>query len=178
MGKTERGAIWLDNKLLPSYDYWQFWRNTDDRDVIKFLKMFTDLKIEKINEIKNKDINTLKILLANEATTMLHGKIAANKAEQTAKSTFENKSVGDSLPTIKIKKEKFKSGLNIIDIVFASNLLNSKSEVRRMINNKGIKINNITVENEQLKIFLDTFNNENNLKLSVGKKKHAIIKLI
>ena len=178
MGKTERGAIWLDNKLLSSYDYWQFWRNIDDRDVIKFLKMFTDLKIEKINEIKNKDINTLKILLANEATTMLHGKIAANKAEQTAKSTFENKSVGDNLPTIKIKKEKFKSGLNIIDIVFASNLLNSKSEVRRMINNKGIKINNITVENEQLKIFLDTFNNENNLKLSVGKKKHAIIKLI
>ena len=178
MGKTERGAIWLDNKLLSSYDYWQFWRNTDDRDVIKFLKMFTDLKIEKINEIKNKDINTLKILLANEATTMLHGKIAANKAEQTAKSTFENKSVGDSLPTIKIKKEKFKNGLNIIDVVFASNLLNSKSEVRRMINNKGIKINNITVENEQLKIFLNTFNNENNLKLSVGKKKHAIIKLI
>ena len=178
MGKTERGAIWLDNKLLSSYDYWQFWRNTDDRDVIKFLKMFTDLKIEKINEIKNKDINTLKILLANEATTMLHGKIAANKAEQTAKSTFENKSVGDSLPTIKIKKEKFKNGLNIIDVVFASNLLNSKSEVRRMINNKGIKINNITVENEHLKIFLNTFNNENNLKLSVGKKKHAIIKLI
>ena len=178
MGKTERGAIWLDNKLLSSYDYWQFWRNTDDRDVIKFLKMFTDLKIEKINEIKNKDINTLKILLANEATTMLHGKIAANKAEQTAKSTFENKSVGDSLPTIKIKKEKFRSGLNIIDIVFTSNLLNSKSEVRRMIKNKGIKINNLTVENEQLKIFLNTFNNENNLKLSVGKKKHAIIKLI
>ena len=82
------------------------------------------------------------------------------------------------MPTIKVKKEKFKSGINIIDIVFASNLLNSKSEVRRMINNKGIKINNITVENEQLKIFLDTFNNENNLKLSVGKKKHAIIKLI
>ncbi len=178
MGKTERGAIWLDNKLLSSYDYWQFWRNTDDRDVIKFLKMFTDLKIEKINEIKNKDINSLKILLANKATTMLHGKIAANKAEQTAKSTFENKLVGDSLPTIKIKKEKFKNGLNIIDIVFTSNLLNSKSEVRRMIKNKGIKINNVTVENEQLKISLNTFNNENNLKLSVGKKKHAIIKLI
>jgi len=178
MGKTEKGAIWLDNKLLSSYDYWQFWRNTDDRDVIRFLKMFTDLKIKKINEFKNKDINQLKILLANEATTMLHGKVAANKAEQTAKNTFENKSIGDSLPTTKIKKEKFSNGINIIDLVATSNLLSSKSEIRRMIKNRGIKINNIAVENEKLNISLNSFDNENNLKLSIGKKKHVIVKLI
>ncbi len=178
MGKTEKGAIWLDSKLFSSYDYWQFWRNTDDRDVIKFLKFFTDLDTKKIDSIKSNDINKLKILLANEATTMLHGKIAANKAEQTAKSTFENKLVGDGLPTIKIDKEKFDNGFNIIDLVVASNLLSSKGEVRRMIKNKGIKINNITIEDEQLNISLNTFNNENNLKLSLGKKKHVIVKLI
>ena len=84
MGKTERGAIWLDKNLLSPYDYWQFWRNIDDRDVLRFLKMFTDLDLEKINEIKNENVNKLKIILANEATSMLHGKIAAQKAEETA----------------------------------------------------------------------------------------------
>ena len=85
MGKTEKGAVWLDNKFLSSYNYWQFWRNTDDRDVIKFLKMFTDLELEKIEKFKNENINKLKIILANEATSLLHGKAAATKAEKTAK---------------------------------------------------------------------------------------------
>ena len=178
MGKTEKGAIWLDSKLLSSYDYWQFWRNTDDRDVLQFLKMFTDLEIKKIEEIKSKDINYLKIILANEATSMLHGKDAAKKAEQTAKSTFENKSFGGDLPTINLKKEKINNGINIIDLVITSNLLTSKSEVRRMIKNKGIKVNNETVEDEKLNISLDNFNKDNFLKLSHGKKKHVIIKII
>ena len=108
MGKTEKGAIWLDKKLLSPYDYWQFWRNTDDRDVIKFLKMFTDKKISEIEEIKNRDINELKIILANEATTMLHGKIAAVKAAETAKKTFTSGSFGDDLPVVKIKKKNLK----------------------------------------------------------------------
>ena len=106
MGKTESGAIWLDKKLLPSYDYWQFWRNTDDRDVLKFIKMFTDLKLEKIEEIKNKDINHLKIILANETTKMLHGKSAAHKAEQTAINTFEKKIYWRRLAFYKAKKRK------------------------------------------------------------------------
>ena len=177
MGKTEKGAIWLDSKLLSSYDYWQFWRNTDDRDVLQFIKMFTDLEIKKIEEIKSKDINYLKIILANEATSMLHGKNAAKKAEQTAKSTFENKSIGRDLPTINLKKEKVNNGINIIDLVIISNLLTSKSEVRRMIKNKGIKVNNETVEDEKLNISLDNFNKNNFLKLSHGKKKHVIIKI-
>jgi len=177
MGKTEKGAIWLDKKLLSSYNYWQFWRNTDDRDVIKFLKMFTDLNLEKIEKIKDKNINQLKILLANEATSMLHGKDAANKAEQTAKKTFENKSIGNDLPSVNIEKEKFAKGINIMDIVVLSKLLNSKSEVRRTIKNKGIKINNKTVETDQLNIFLNDFD-KNILKLSHGKKNHIIIKII
>ena len=176
MGKTEKGAIWLDKKLLSPYDYWQFWRNTDDRDVIKFLKMFTDKKISEIEEIKDRDIHELKIILANEATTMLHGKIAAVKAAETAKKTFTSGSFGDDLPVVKIKREKFESGLNIVDLVVESKLLNSKSEVRRMIKNLGIKVNNKTIESDKITILLSEFNNSV-LKLSQGKKKHILIKL-
>jgi len=178
MGKTEKGAVWLDKKLLPPYDYWQFWRNTDDRDVLRFLQMFTDLTLKKIEELKNKNINQLKILLANEATAMLHGEPASKKAAQTAKNTFEKKSIGDDLPSVKIKKEKLTNGINIIDLVIASNLSNSKSEVKRMIKNKGIKINNETVENDKLNVSLNNFNQENFLKLSHGKKNHVILKIV
>ena len=178
MGKTEKGAVWLEKNLLSPYDYWQFWRNTDDRDVLKFLKMFTDLKIEKIEEIKNNNINELKILLANEATTMLHGKSAAKKAEQTAKKTFDKRSVGDDLPLININKREIEKGVNIVDLVVSSNLIKSKSEVRRTIKNKGIKINNETIEDDKKIISIHNFNNENYLKLSHGKKNHVIIKMI
>ena len=178
MGKTEKGAIWLDKKLLSSYDYWQFWRNTDDRDVLRFLKMFTDLNLQKIEEIKNKNINKLKVILANEATAMLHGKAATQKAEQTAKNTFEKKSIGEDLPSINLKKEEVINGINIVDLVITSNLLNSKNEVRRMIKNKGIKVNNIPVENDQFNVSLNNFEKENYLKLSHGKKKHVIFRII
>ena len=178
MGKTEKGAIWLDKKLLSSYDYWQFWRNTDDRDVLRFLKMFTDLNLQKIEEIKNKNINQLKVILANEATAMLHGKAATQKAEQTAKNTFEKKSIGEDLPSINLKKEEVINGINIVDLVITSNLLNSKSEVRRMIKNKGIKVNNIPVENDKFNVSLNNFEKENFLKLSHGKKKHVIFRII
>ena len=178
MGKTEKGAIWLDEKLLSPYDYWQFWRNTDDRDVIKFLQMFTDLKLEKIEQIKNNNINQLKILLANETTSMMHGKVAAQKAEQTAKDTFEKRSIGESLPLVNIKKKELINGINILDLVIAANLLSSKSEVRRMIKNKGIKINNETVEDDKLTVTLNNFNQDNSIKLSHGKKNHVILKIV
>jgi len=177
MGKTEKGAIWLDKKLLSAYDYWQFWRNTDDRDVLRFLQMFTDLSLERIEVLKNKNINQLKIILANETTSMLHGKVAAVKAEQTAKNTFEKKSVGTDLPTLVLKKEEVINGINIIDLVTASNLSNSKSEVRRMIKNKGIKVNNKIIESDKFNISLNSFSEENFLKLSHGKKNHVIIKI-
>jgi len=177
MGKTEKGAVWLDSKLLSSYDYWQFWRNTDDRDVIKFLKMFTDLELTKIDKLKDENINNLKIILANEATSLLHGKAAALKAEKTAKNIFEKGSIGDDLPVINISKNDISKGLNIIDLVVTAKLLNSKSEVRRTIKNKGIKINNKAVENEKLNISINNFDNKNMLKLSHGKKNHVILKL-
>ena len=177
MGKTETGAIWLDKKLLSSYDYWQFWRNTDDRDVIKFLKMFTDVDLKKINQIKDDDINKLKILLANEATSMLHGKKAANMAQETAKKTFESGSIGSDLPSIKLSKKQIEGGMNLIDLVVVSKFLNSKSEVRRTIKNRGIKINNEIVDDEKLIISIEHFTKENFLKLSHGKKKHIIIRI-
>jgi len=177
MGKTEKGAVWLDKKLLTPYDYWQFWRNTDDRDVLKFIKMFTDIEVNKIDELKNKDINSLKIILANEATTMLHGKAAAKKAEESAKNVFEKGLIGDDLRSISVDKTKMQNGVNIIDLVVDTKLLNSKSEVRRTIKNKGIKINNSTIEDEKLVVTLKDFLGENYIKISHGKKNHVIVKL-
>ena len=176
MGKTEKGAVWLDKKLLSSYDYWQFWRNTDDRDVIKFLKMFTDKDVSEIEKIKDKNINDLKALLANEATTLLHGKAAAIKASETAKKTFAGGS-GDELPVIQIKKDQINNGLNIIDLSIKTNLFSSKSEIRRTIKNSGLKINNSTVTDENLAINVSDFE-DNVLKLSHGKKNHVLIKII
>ena len=176
MGKTEKGAVWLDKKLLSSYDYWQFWRNTDDRDVVKFLKMFTDKDVSEIESIKDKNINDLKTLLANETTTLLHGEAAAVKASETAKKTFAGGS-GDELPVIKIKKDQINNGLNIIDLSIKTNLFSSKSEIRRTIKNSGLKINNSTVTDENLVINVSNFENDV-LKLSHGKKKHVLIKII
>ena len=175
MGKTEKGAVWLDKNLLSPYDYWQFWRNTDDRDVIKFLKMFTNKKVSEIEIIKNKNINELKILLANETTAMLHGKAAAKKASETAEKTFTAGSFGDDLPVIKLKKVEI-NNINIIDFLFKSNLLKSKSEVRRAIKNFGIKVNNNTIDKQVTNITVDDFK-DNILKLSHGKKNHVLFKI-
>ena len=177
MGKTEQGAVWLDKKFLSSYDYWQYWRNTDDRDVLRFLKMYTDLTIEKIEEIKNKEINHLKIILANECTKMLHGKKEAKLAEETAKKTFNERSTGDGLPVIKIQQSQIDQKLDIINLVLHSKLENSKGEIRRIIKNKGIKINNSTVNDEKLLITNKLFDNNKSLKLSIGKKRHIKVEL-
>ena len=177
MGKTETGAVWLDKKLLSSYDYWQFWRNTDDRDVIKFLKMFTDLNVNEIDEIKNEDINQLKIKLANEATAMLHGKKDAEEAASTAKQTFEQNLSGEGLPTYNISKNKINNKLTILELISSTKIDISKSEIRRLIKGKAIKINNKTVEDEKYLIKNETFSENNFLKLSIGKKKHIKIQL-
>merc|ERR1711991_289428 len=150
MGKTETGAVWLDEKLLSSYDYWQFWRNVDDRDVIKFLKMFTDLNSEEIDKIKNEDINQLKIKLANETTTMLHGKKAAQNSEQAAKEAFSGTSLGSNLPSIKIKSKDINKHMNIIDLIILSKFESSKSEIRRLFKGNAIKINDTLIKDDKL----------------------------
>ena len=180
MGKTERGAIWLNKKMLSPYEYWQFWRNTDDKDVINFLKIFTDLDLGEIENVKNKnqDINKLKILLANETTTMLHGSKAAKDSESTAQKTFGDKSIGKNLPFVKIKKLIISNGVNILDIVLQCKLASSKNEVRRLIKNNGLKINNEVVTDESKIINVNNFDNDNNMKVSHGKKQHVIVKII
>jgi len=176
MGKTETGAIWLDKKFLSPYDYWQFWRNTDDRDVIKFLNIFTDLESDKIKELQSNDINKLKVILANETTSMLHGKKAAQMSEQAAKEAFSGNVLGSNLPTIKIKSKDLDKKVNIIDLIILSKLENSKSEIRRLIKGNGIKINDEIISDEKL-IIDDKFFNKNYLKLSIGKKRHIKIEL-
>jgi tyrosyl-tRNA synthetase len=176
MGKTETGAIWLDKKFLSSYDYWQFWRNTDDRDVIKFLKFFTDLKVEEIENLNNNNINELKILLANKTTEMLHGKNDAKKAENIARETFSDNSSGSNLPSIKIKQNLMNKEFNIIDLIILSKLEKSKSEIRRLIKGNAIKINNEVINDERFVIDKKLFN-ENYCKLSIGKKRHLKIEL-
>jgi len=175
MGKTVSGAVWLDKKILSPYDYWQFWRNVDDRDVSKFLKIFTDLSIDEIEKIKNQDINLQKITLANEATSMLHGKKEAQASSETAKKTFSENSLGSELPSISINKDQLNKKINIIDLIILSKLETSKSEIRRLIKGNGVKINNELVTDEKLIITKDLFNN-NFIKISLGKKRHLKVK--
>jgi len=180
MGKTEKGAVWLDRKMHSPYNYWQFWRNTDDKDVINFLKLFTDLDLNKITDLENstQNINKLKILLANEATSMLHGNKSAKDSESTAKKTFEEKSIGKNLPLVKIKKYLINDSISLFEIVLLSKLANSKGEIRRMIKNKGLRINNQIVTDEKKIIYLSDFDNEKIMKISHGKKQHIILKII
>jgi len=179
MGKTEDGAIWLNEKLLSSYDYWQFWRNTNDNDVKNFLYYFTEIDSSELEKITNneKNINNLKILLANEATKILHGEKKAIESENTAKETFDGTGMGQNLPVILIKGTMLKNGINVVDFLNNTKILNSKSEIRRAIKEKGIKINDIVLEDEKKIINLNEFTESNYIKISYGKKKHFKIKI-
>ncbi len=177
MGKTEKGAVWLDEKLFSSYDYWQFWRNSDDRDIIKFLKFFTDIEINNIQKFeKEKQINDLKVILANEATKILHGKMKSSKAEKTAIDIFKLGKINKDLPTKKVFKEDIEKGLKLLELLVNTNIINSKSEVRRAVKNNGIKINDLLVTDENKVLSFSDFKNDY-LKISFGKKKHFLFKI-
>jgi len=178
MGKTEKGAVWLNEELFSSYEYWQFWRNTNDADVEKFLKFFTEIDLNKLNEIieKEKNINNLKILLANEATKILHGEQKALEAEKTAKETFDGSGVGKNLPEIKINKKLIDQGISILDLISNNKIFSSKSEARRAMQEKGIKINDKLETDEKRIIKFNDFINSEYLKISHGKKRHYLIK--
>ena len=156
--------------MLSPYDYWQFWRNTDDRDVVKFLKMFTTISINEIEKIKDKNINDLKIILANKTTEMLHGEKSAKECEKMAVSTFKDNSSGENLPNIKINKETL--GKNIVELAAYVTKDISKSEIRRMIKANGIKIDNQLISDEKFIIDKELFLEKGFIKLSIGKKKH------
>ena len=180
MGKTVDGAVWLNKDMLTPYDYWQFWRNVDDRDVFRFLKLFTDLNIAEINDLEHKkdlDINNVKVLLANAATEMLHGKDNSILSEKTANDVFKNEGSSENLPSINVKFDKnIDIYLNeqIVEVGFTS----SKSEARKLIKNSGVKINRVLVSDELKILSINDFDKNKELLVSVGKKKHFIIKLL
>ncbi len=178
MGKTEKGAVWLDKKMFSPYDYWQFWRNTADEDVNKFLKYFTEIEINKLSNIINseKDINKLKILLANEATKILHGEKAAKESEITAKETFQGTGVSKNLPQINLSHSDLEKGINILDLLYLNKIVSSKSDARRAIKGNGIKINDKLIIDEKKIINKNDLENNNFIKVSYGKKKHFLIK--
>ena len=181
MGKTANGAVWLNSDLCSPWDYWQFWRNTEDKDVIKFLKLFTEISLKEINKLKElqgAEINEAKIILANSATALLHGEDEKNKALETAKSIFQN--IGDqkNLPIIYFSPEQILKEVSILDCMIESNYLaNSKGEARRLIRGSAVKINDITIKDENKKINQLDFKDINQIRLSAGKKKHILIKI-
>ena len=179
MGKTADGAIWLNEEFFSSYDYWQFWRNIDDRDVFRFLKLFTDLSIDEIDKIESDskdDINLAKIILANHATTLLHGKDAASIAEQTAQDTFSSDSISENLPKISLLEKDFINPVYIYDLIVKIGFSNSKSEARKLIRGHGVKLNQSIVKDELYELILEDVLN-NKAMISVGKKKHFIVEV-
>ena len=179
MGKTANGAIWLNSNLCSPWDYWQFWRNTEDKDVIRFLKLFTEISLDeiiKLEKLEGAEINDAKIILANAATTLLHGKDATEKAIETAKNVFENKGGDANLPIITFSNTQLAEGIPILECLINNNYLaSSKGEARRLIRGSGVKLSDITISDENLKINNSYFVKDKKIKLSVGKKKHILI---
>jgi len=178
MGKTAAGAVWLNSDLLSPYDYWQFWRNTEDADVERFLKLFTELSLEEIAQFdfKSAKINDAKIVLATEATTMLHGRVAAERAAQTAADTFSGAGVSADLPEIFVDGARLAQGIPISELLVEANFAASNSEGRRLIKGNGVSLNDEKVTDESARIDLNHFAGATP-KLSKGKKQHALVKI-
>ena len=180
MGKTASGAVWLNEDHLSPYDYWQFWRNVDDRDVIKFLKLFTDLDENFISECEGKiktNINDVKIILANEATKMLHGQEKTNIAEQTAKEIFQEKGSAIGMPTLQLDADSIEDEVYIYDLIVKMKFASSKTESRKLIRGNGVKLNKEIVRDEMQSLKLKDLIDANETVISVGKKKYFNVKV-
>jgi tyrosyl-tRNA synthetase len=180
MGKTEGGAVWLNADMTSPYDYWQFWRNTEDADVIRLLKVFTTLpmdEIRKLEKLEGAEINEAKKILAHEATKLCHGEQAALDAAATAQKVFEQGGVGGDLPSIVIDAARLSSGISLLDLLVETGLAASKGEAKRLIAGGGAKLNDNKIENESASASDKDLTGEGYIKLSAGKKKHALVKL-
>jgi tyrosyl-tRNA synthetase len=180
MGKTAAGAVWLDANLKSPYDYWQHWRNTEDDDVVRFLKLFTILplgEIAKLGTLKGSEINEAKKVLATEATALVHGRQAADEAAGTARKTFEEGSLAETLPTVEIPRAELVSGLGILT-AFAEKaaLVASNGEARRQVKSGGLKVNDVTVNDEKMMLTDKDLTPEGVIKLSLGKKRHVLLR--
>lgn len=178
MGKTEDGAVWLSADKLSPYGYYQYWRNAEDADVIRFLKLFTELPMEQIAELEKlqgSEINEAKKVLAFEATKLCHGEAAATEAAETARRTFEEGGSAEGLPTINISREKLAAGIPAFVLFKDAGLAASGGEARRLIAGGGARINDEKIQNDQQMITLDSVSDSSNIKLSAGKKKHVLV---
>jgi tyrosyl-tRNA synthetase len=179
MGKTAAGAVWLNADLVSPYEYWQYWRNTEDADVARFLKLFTTLplsEIDRLAALKDAEINEAKKVLATEATALVHGRAAADQAAATARTTFEEGGLGASLPSVEVPRAELKAGLSVLAAFVKAGLAGSNGEVRRAIANNAILINDVRVTSEKAVIGEADVTKDGVVKLSLGRKRHVLLK--
>ncbi len=179
MGKTAQGAVWLNAEMLSPYDYWQFWRNTEDGDVGRFLKLFTDLplkEIKRLEKLEGAEINEAKKVLATEATALAHGRAAADEAAETARRTFVEGQAAEGLPTIEVALEELKAGIGLLTAMVRAGLASSNGEARRSVQGGGLRVNDVAVKDERASLTLALLNAEGVIKLSMGKKRHVLIR--
>jgi tyrosyl-tRNA synthetase len=179
MGKTAQGAVWLNADQFSPYDFWQYWRNVEDADVVKFLKLFTILpmgEIEKLAALQGGEINEAKKVLATEATALLHGRDAANTAAETARQTFEQGTIAESLPTVEISAGELETGAGILGLFVKAGLVASNGEARRQIKGGGLRVNDAAVTDEKMVLTSSNLTPEGVIKLSMGKKKHVLLR--
>ena len=179
MGKTAAGALWLNADMVSPYDYWQYWRNTEDGDVVRFLKLFTVLpldEIERLAQLRGADINEAKKVLATEATALVHGRAAADGAADTARRTFEEGGVAETLPTIEISPTELEKGIGVLAAFVKAGLVTSNGEARRQIKGGGLRVNDAVVTDERMVLRTSDLTQEGVIKLSLGKKRHVLLK--
>ena len=181
MGKTALGAVWLNEERLSNYDYWQYWRNVEDADVGRFLRLFTELPLQEIDsleKLEGAEINDAKILLADHATTLCRGVDAAESASRTARDTFERRGLGDELPAYSVPRESLSDGISVVEAFKLVGLGKSNGEVRRLIRGGGARINDVAVRLENHAVTMDDLDKNGVVKLSAGKKRHAVLRPI
>jgi tyrosyl-tRNA synthetase len=179
MGKTAAGAVWLAPDLMSPYDYWQYWRNTEDVDVPRFLKLFTVLpldEVERLAALKGQELNEAKKVLATEATTLVHGRAAAEEAAETARRTFEEGAVAETLPTIEVPRAEFEQGVGVLNAFVRAGLVTSTSEARRQIQSGGLRVNDAAVSDERMTLNAGHLSGEGVVKLSRGRKRHVLLR--
>jgi tyrosyl-tRNA synthetase len=178
MGKTAAGAVWLNADLLSPYDYWQYWRNTEDGDVVRFLKLFTVLPLDEVGRLaalKGQEVNEAKKVLATEATALVHGRAAADNAAETARRTFEERALAETLPTVDIARAELESGLGVLAAFVKAGLVASNGEARRQIKNGGLRMNDDAITDEKMTLTPAHLTPEGVIKLSLGKKRHVLL---
>jgi tyrosyl-tRNA synthetase len=181
MGKTAQGAVWLNAERLSPYDYWQFWRNTEDADVGRFLRLFTDLplsEIKRLEALQGNEINEAKKVLATEATALCHGREAAEAAAETARRVFAEGGIGGDLPTIEMPRGEIEAGQPVIGCLHRAGFAASLSEARRLVRGGGVRINDAVINDETRQLTLGDLNADGVIKLSAGRKRHALIRTV